>query len=349
MFASEKFERQLGIDSESSTSGRIRPTSSRKYSGRLCYSFCNSFEVRYGQLFHRMGLRMTIANPISAAVAFMLSVPLLMPCAHAQEKLVERALTSLIEGGAPVTLEIVIFKPPGNGPFPTVVFNHGSTGNGNDPNLFRNTQAGGPVAKFLVDRGWLVAFPQRRGRGQSDGLYDEGFEQDRSRYSCIASQSLPGVDRALEDVSAAVVFLKSRPDVMSSKMVIAGQSRGGILAIAYAGTWPDQFVGAINFVGGWMTDRCPNPEAINTVTFQRGGRFKKPTLWLYGENDPFYRLDHSRLNFDMFVASGGVGTFKTFRLANGKSGHTLISQPDLWEEAVDSYLHEVAGPISSTK
>ncbi len=42
----------------------------------------------------------------------------------------------------------------------------------------------------------MVAFPQRRGRGQSDGLYDEGFKPDRSSYSCQEDLTLGGAERA---------------------------------------------------------------------------------------------------------------------------------------------------------
>ena len=35
--------------------------------------------------------------------------------------------TSLIENGQNIRLELVIAKPTGDGPFPTLVFNHGST------------------------------------------------------------------------------------------------------------------------------------------------------------------------------------------------------------------------------
>ena len=106
--------------------------------------------------------------------------------------------TTLQEGGKPVRLEVFIKKPPGNGPFPLLVFNHGSTGRGTDPNLFTQTYASPEIADFFVDRGWMVAFPQRRGRGKSDGLYDEGFAPDRALgYSCDLDRSLPGADRAL--------------------------------------------------------------------------------------------------------------------------------------------------------
>jgi hypothetical protein len=94
-----------------------------------------------------------------------------------------------------------------------LVFNHGSTGRGTDPNLFTQTYASPGIADFLVERGWMVAFPQRRGRGKSDGLYDEGFAPDRALgYSCDPDRSLPGADRALVDIKAAVEALQQRSD-----------------------------------------------------------------------------------------------------------------------------------------
>jgi len=56
-----------------------------------------------------------------------------------------------------------------------LLFHHGSTGKGDDPSRFISTVTSPALAKFFNDRGWMVMFPQRRGRGKSDGLYDEGF------------------------------------------------------------------------------------------------------------------------------------------------------------------------------
>ena len=41
--------------------------------------------------------------------------------------------TKLQENGKPIRLEVVIDKPAGDGPFPLLVVNHGSTGRGNNP------------------------------------------------------------------------------------------------------------------------------------------------------------------------------------------------------------------------
>lgn len=261
--------------------------------------------------------------------------------AAGEERVTERVPTPFTESGKAVSLELVIVKPSGPGPFPTIMFNHGSTGRGDNSSLAARTWTSDALARFFIERGWLVAFPQRRGRGASDGVYDEGFERDRSRYSCTPSLSLAGLERALQDLDAAVVYLKSRSDVNSRRMLIGGQSRGGILAIAYAGTRPEPFLGAVNFVGGWMSDRCPDAEAINTATFKRSTAHAAPTLWLYGENDPFYRIEHSRHNFDAFVAAGGRGTFSTYSLGPGGNGHTLISRPDLWRDALGRFVDAI--------
>src|SRR5262249_39805922 len=133
----------------------------------------------------------------------------------------ELVQTDLMEDGRPVRLEIVIFKPPGTGPFPLAVFNHGSTGIGDNPALFGERWFSAGIADFLNKRGWLVAFPQRRGRGKSGGLYDEGFAPDRQHgYTCDTDITLRGADRALTDIEAAIRALRRRGDVTPGPILI---------------------------------------------------------------------------------------------------------------------------------
>ena len=246
--------------------------------------------------------------------------------------------TSLIESGNPVRLEVLIARPAGAGPFPTVIFNHGSTGRGDDPELFRRRWANVQAATFFVNRGWMIVFPQRRGRGGSSGKYDEGLEPDGSGYACTAVGTLPGVERAIEDLDEVMVNLCERKDVMRSRMLVAGQSRGGALAIAYAGERHDMFTGAVNFAGGWLSDYWPESVLVNSTTFRRGAKFPKPTLWLYGENDPFYSLAHSRGNFGAFESEGGKGRFESYAVPGENEGHSLLSHSRLWCGLLETYL-----------
>lgn len=274
-------------------------------------------------------------------VSVALAIVSLQAAAQPPDPTREFVETSLIEDGKPVRLELLVRRPDGPGPFPTVVFNHGSTGRGDSPELFRRSWWSPAASAYFVERGWMVVFPQRRGRGASDGRYDEGFETDRSRYACLPSLSLPGVERAIEDLDAVMSHLRSRRDVLQSRILLAGQSRGGILSTAYAGERPDAFVGVINFVGGWMGDRCPNAATINAGTFRRGGKFPRATLWLYGDQDPYYSLSHSRDNFGAFVAAGGKGQFQSYWVPGQNSGHALIAHPRLWADDLTRYLMSI--------
>jgi len=184
----------------------------------------------------------------------------------------------------------------------------------------------------------MVAFPQRRGRGKSDGLYDEGFAPDRAQgYTCDTERSLAGADRALDDIEAAVAALKQRPDVAHHRIVVGGASRGGVLSIVYAAAHSEEVRGVINFVGGWVGERCGPSSEVNRTLFRRGGKFDGSTLWLYGHNDSLYTIDHSRSNYEAFVGAGGRGDFLEFDVPSG-DGHYLVGYPKQWIEPVEKYV-----------
>lgn len=242
--------------------------------------------------------------------------------------------SSIIENGLPVRLHIVLKKPRGEGPFPVLVFNHGSAGNGKDPETFRRIHTPGALVHFFVNRGWMVALPQRRGRGWSDGLYGEGLNVNRRGYTCDASRTMTGVRRALVDIEAAMKLLKARPDVDSTRIVVGGQSRGGVLSIAYAGSDRDELRGAINFAGNWLDEECDTSSSVNKRITSMGSTFPERTLWLYGGQDEDQSLNETRRIFRNFMSHGGKGRLATYPDAN----HYLIAYPWIWKDALSSYM-----------
>ena len=132
------------------------------------------------------------------------------------------------------------------------MINHGSTGTGDNPASFVQTWINPDIADFLNERGWIVAFPQRRGRGKSDGRMTKGSPRDRVKgYTCDPEISLAGAYRALQDIEAAISVIRRRTDVASSPILIGGQSRGGVLSVAYAGGHPEQIsASSISLVAG---------------------------------------------------------------------------------------------------
>ncbi|WP_422373097.1 alpha/beta hydrolase family protein [Hoeflea sp.] len=251
--------------------------------------------------------------------------------------------TGLTEDEVPVNLETVLYTPDGPGPHPLAVVNHGSTGLGNDPALFAQTWSHDWLADVLNERGYLVVFPQRRGRGRSDGLYDEGFEADRTKgYSCNPERALAGADRALVDLEAAIAALRGRDDVSGAPVLIAGVSRGGMLAAVYAGQYPDQVSGVINFVGGWIGELCETSDMINQDLVRRGSGYKRPMLWLYGEDDPYYSIAHTRAMHAEFTKYGGSADYHAITVRGSGNGHWVAAIPPLWMDLVEAYLDDLA-------
>lgn len=125
-----------------------------------------------------------------------------------------------------LTLVGFLFKPEGAGPFPAIVWNHGSE-KGPDRGPQFDT-----VAKVFVPAGYVVFAPVRRGHGESQGTYivDVLDSIGRTRGVDAANQEAVHLleTEQLDDQLAGLAYLKTLPYVDSSRLVVAGCSFGGI-------------------------------------------------------------------------------------------------------------------------
>lgn len=254
--------------------------------------------------------------------------------------------TTLTEFGRSVQLEVVFYRPAGAGPFPTLVFNHGSVRDPGNPSHAKFTWTDGTLARFFTNRGWLVVFPQRRGRGRSGGLHTEGLDVSGTRYTCELDRLILGQERGAADVHEVVQFLLQHPEVDARQMLIGGHSRGAAVSFAYVAEHPEVFAGVVNFMGGLVSDYfCrQTAAAINSAVFNGAGALAGPTLWLYGENDSALSVSQSWRNYRAFLAVGGRGEFHTLRPPPGRDGHFLFSFPELWAPALDAFVEAIPGP-----
>jgi dienelactone hydrolase len=130
-----------------------------------------------------------------------------------------------------LTLVGYTFHPDGPGPFPTVIWNHGSEKN----------PGGGPqfdsVAKAFVPAGYAVFATVRRGHTGSEGVYivdtlnvlrAKGDGSDRDLLVRLHETE------QLNDLLAGVAYAKSLPFVDARKLVVAGCSFGGIQTLLAA-------------------------------------------------------------------------------------------------------------------
>lgn len=233
-----------------------------------------------------------------------------------------------------LTLEGTLYRPSGRGPHPVLVFNHGSTGPGVIPATL--TLRHERQAAFFAERGFAVIVPMRRGRGASDGSYAE-----EQAPGCESRVLNPGLARAVEDLDAVMAWVRQQPWGSTARVMMGGQSRGGILSIVYAAERPDAVRGVINFAGGWTGDGCDGLNNFNEQTFYRAGRRTRiPTLWLYAEEDRYYKPGSIRTYHQAFVRAGGEATLHLVP-AFGSDGHYLVNQVSLWQRSVDEFLERL--------
>jgi hypothetical protein len=65
-------------------------------------------------------------------------------------------------------------------------------------------------------------------------------------------------------------------------------------------------------------------------------------IWLYGHDDQFYLVAHSKKNFAAFEKAGGQGKFFEFDMPS-EQGHQVIHYPALWSGPVGDYLNSLSG------
>ena len=131
-----------------------------------------------------------------------------------------------------LTLVGYLFKPNGRGPFPLVVWNHGS-----EPN-----PGGGPqfdsVAAIFVPAGYVVFAPVRRGHVGSEGRYiQDEITAARERGGMDAAQRTMirlHETEQLDDQLAGQAYARHVAGVDTTRMVVAGCSYGGIQTLLVA-------------------------------------------------------------------------------------------------------------------
>jgi dienelactone hydrolase len=231
-------------------------------------------------------------------------------------------------------LEAFLYRPAETGAFPLVIINHGSAGANPKQSIRAET-----LAAYFVRHGMTVVVPMRRGRGRSEGTSLESEERN-----CDPASWTPGIEAALDDITAVIDYAKRLPSVDSSRTLLVGVSRGGFLSVAYAarGARRASITGVVNFVGAWVAqreDQCPRD--YNALSFEQFGRdTRTPMLWLYGDDDPFNSTSSIEAYARMFKAGGGKLGFALIRDVP-ENGHALPNYPRLWRDRTDVFIQSL--------
>lgn len=236
------------------------------------------------------------------------------------------------------TIPVTVYLPPGDGPFPLLVLNHGRAVSPEEraqTRRFRYEQQ----ARYFVGKGLAVMVPTRVGYGAAQqGDFDPEYSGG------CASPRIEAMSQAASDqVLAVVQAARGLPEVDTSRWWVAGQSVGGLASVATVMRRPEGLQGGINFAGGTGGDpkaRPGRPCAASQIASQwrRATPGQPPMLWFYWENDLYWGAEHPRQWHGAFTERGVQAEFVQFSPV-GEDGHLGFARDmDRWTEVVDRFL-----------
>lgn len=236
-----------------------------------------------------------------------------------------------------LTLHGALYKPEGTGPFPAVVYNHGSA-----PGMLSSEafEALGPV---FASRGWVFFGPYRRGQGLSAAAGPYIGDQ-------IAAAQKKGGIRAgaatmvrlletdhLNDQMAALAWLRKQRFVRPDRVAVAGNSFGGVEAVL--GAEKSSYCAAIDSAGGAQSWAVAPELQVRMTRAVRQSR--APVFFFQAEND--YDLSPSRtLSMDMKDA-GKIFEMKIYPAfgTSVQDGHTFgYFGSAVWADDVFRFLEQ---------
>jgi len=238
--------------------------------------------------------------------------------------------------GSHLQFETTIYKPAGDGPFPLLLMNHGKErGNPNQQKRDRFLA----MSREFVKRGYAVAVPMRKGFSKSGGYYSD--------YGCNMKDN--GQLQA-DDVQAALSALVRQSWVDPERIVIAGQSYGGLATLAFGTRHFPGVRGLLNFAGGLRIDggSCDWRENLVTAFRYYAGKTILPSLWFYGANDSYFNSSLAGKLLQAYQAAGGRAQLVSF--GNFKSdAHGLAGSCDgvaVWWPETERFLQSVGMPTA---
>jgi dienelactone hydrolase len=267
---------------------------------------------------------MRIAFAIRLFALLLVSAP-----AVAQTRSVVRAEV----GG--VGIDVQVYMPAGEGPFPLVLMSHGSS---QDPRVraMLGPDAMRPQATAYAAAGVAVAVPIRRGYGSgSAAAWAEDYE------TCGVADYQRAGRATADDILASLKALADDPRVDRTRIVLMGFSAGGWGSLAAAARRAPGIRAVVNFAGGRGRKGGPNficggDEALIGAVRSFAAP-DVPQLWLYAENDRFFGASLARRMHQAFTAAGGAASLVVTPPV-GEDGHGYFFVSTDWREMVDGFL-----------
>ena len=180
------------------------------------------------------------------------------------------------------------WKPSGAGPFPAILFNHGS---GNDPMQTAGipmSEAAEKLASVFLKHGYAFFYACRRGHGLSADqgeFIQDALKKEEAARGVEARQKLQFAlltGPHLDDTVAALSFLKTVPGVDTHRIAVVGHSFGGQLALMDAER-DNGLRAAITFGAG--ANSWAKSADVRNILLEAANHAKVPIMLIHAAND----------------------------------------------------------------
>jgi dipeptidyl aminopeptidase/acylaminoacyl peptidase len=243
-----------------------------------------------------------------------------------------------------LTLKGVLYKPDGAGPFPAVVYNHGSAAG------LLSQQAFDALGPVFVRHGWVFFGPYRRGQGlsaQAGPFIGDEIEKARREGDIPAGAAtmvrLLATDH-LNDQLAALAWLRKQPFVDPKRVAVAGNSFGGIETVF--GAERADYCAAVNSAGGAESwGLAPQLQEAMTRSVKNA---KAPIFFFQAEND--WNLAPTRTLSAAMKEAGKPYAVKIYPpYGNSRQdGHTFgYFGSGVWENDVFQFLGRYCASVAA--
>lgn len=235
-----------------------------------------------------------------------------------------------------LTLGGLLWKPAGDGPFPAVIWNHGSE------QLPGATQSNPLAAAALSAQGWVVLVPIRRGQGFSEGTWIVDAVNAAPAAERPALLARLHTTEQLSDQFAGLAYLRALRYVDGLRVAVAGWSYGGIQTVLGAGSSSAGYVAAVAFTPASRS--WDGNVDLQQAMLQAAKLATIPFLFIQAENDD--SLVPTRVLTDAIVADGGEATRHIYPAfgSTSQDGHEFaVRGSGTWGPEVFAFLATAFG------
>lgn len=251
--------------------------------------------------------------------------------------------------GGDIDMVTHLYRPAAASPVPIVIFSHGRSG---EKDQRWDLKYPVPVGhgNFWLRKGFAVIAPVRPGYGETGGVDREASGASGFGASCRGIADYRKVAKSAgQAILASFAWLGTQSWARTDKILLVGNSVGGLATVGIGALNPPGVVGAVNFAGGAggspevSPTRSCQPEKLTETYREFGTTTRIPSLWLYAENDLYWGPTAPREWHAAFATGGSKTTFvMTAAVPDTQDGHQLLLRGGrLWSPHVNKFVQEL--------